>query len=92
MQKIKKEQELQDRVGGQEERNYIALQRAAPRSGFSNSALVGDKWSGWRWNPADADEHPDNNEINDIFVRSIPIRRKRCSGRDDGANCDSSYR
>ena len=32
------------------------------------------------------------NEINDMSVRSILTRGKRCLGRDDGTNRDSSYR
>jgi hypothetical protein len=37
---------------------------------------------------ADEDEHPDDNETNDMSVRFILIRGKWCPGRDDGANCD----
>jgi hypothetical protein len=41
---------------------------------------------------ADEDEYPDDDEINDMSVRSILIGGKQCPGRDDGANGDSSYR
>jgi hypothetical protein len=50
--------------------------------------------SRWERGPgiADEGEYPDENEINDMSVRSILTRGKRCPGRDDGTNRDSSYR
>jgi hypothetical protein len=39
------------KIGYADRKKQITLQyNAAPRSGFSNSALVGDRWSAWRWN------------------------------------------